>query len=203
MSYCEKKIKDFLEKTSSIESMPGGGVVSALVAAEGASLALKVCNLSLGKEKYKEYEQLIKESITKLTLLRETFYKLMDKDAANFKAMEEVYKMPRGTEEEKEKRKAALKSACAICCNTPLEIITFSLELARISMALNGKSNATAASDLKIASMFAEAAIRAAWENVEINVKYADDEALKKQIEPIKMQMDLLLQKSVGGNYGK
>ena len=103
MSYCEDKIKDFLEKTSSTESMPGGGVVSALVAAEGASLALKVCNLSLGKEKYKEYEQLIKESITKLTLLRETFYKLMDKDAANFKAMEDVYKMPRGTEEEKEK----------------------------------------------------------------------------------------------------
>ena len=203
MSYCEEKIKDFLEKTSSTESMPGGGVVSALVAAEGASLALKVCNLSLGKEKYKEYEQLIKESITKLTLLRETFYKLMDKDAANFKAMEEVYKMPRGTEEEKEKRKAALKSACTICCDTPLEIITFSLELARISMALNGKSNVTAASDLKIASMFAEAAIRAAWENVEINVKYADDEALKKQIEPIKMQMDLLLQKSVGGNHGK
>ena len=52
MDYKNLKIEEFLEKLSSTESMPGGGTVAALVGANAVSCALKVCNLSLGKEKY-------------------------------------------------------------------------------------------------------------------------------------------------------
>ena len=62
MRYSELKIEDFLNKTASTDSMPGGGTVSALIGASAVALALKVCNLSLGKEKYRENENLIKES---------------------------------------------------------------------------------------------------------------------------------------------
>ena len=67
INYKDDKIIDFLEKLSNTDSMPGGGVAASLVGAVGISAALKVCNLSLGKEKYKEHESLIKESIVSPT----------------------------------------------------------------------------------------------------------------------------------------
>lgn len=185
MGYSELKIEEFLKLTSSTSSMPGGGVVCALLGAEAVSLALKVCNLSLGKEKYKENEILIKESIEELKELRLIFYKLMDDDAREFKVMEEVYKMPQNTDDEKIKRKEALKNACTVCCKVPCKVITNSLLLIEKVNLLDGKTNVSAASDLKLAMMFAETAIRGAWENVEINLKYANDENLNKSVEPI------------------
>ena len=52
--YKDEKIEEFIKKLSSSDSMPGGGVVSSLIAANGISLTIKVCNLTIGKEKYKQ-----------------------------------------------------------------------------------------------------------------------------------------------------
>ena len=92
-SYKDYTIKHFIEKLSSSDSMPGGGVASALTAAIGISLTIMVCNLSIGKEKYKKYEELIKSNKLKAENLKNIFLDLMDKDAENFKCMEEVYKI--------------------------------------------------------------------------------------------------------------
>ena len=175
MRYCEFKIEDFLEKLSSTESMPGGGTVSALVGANAVSCALKVCNLSLGKEKYKENENLIIDSIKILEEKRKQFLIFMDEDAKNFKAMEDVYKLPKGTEEEKSKRKEALANACKICSDIPIKIINVAVESIDVVSKLVGKTNVSAASDLKIADMMLRATVKGGWENVEINAKYITD----------------------------
>ena len=47
--YKVESIEKFLNRLSSNDSMPGGGVASALVAANGVSLGLMVCNLTIGK----------------------------------------------------------------------------------------------------------------------------------------------------------
>lgn len=187
--YKDYEIKKFLEALSSTESMPGGGVAALLVAANGISLALKVSNLSLGKEKYKEYEQLIKEAIDKLYSLREEVYKLMDEDAANFKTMEEVYKMPKNTDDEKQKRKAALENACKICCEVPYKAIVLMKEAINIVNGLSGKTNVSAASDLKIGSLLLATAAHSMWENIEINLKYISDEAFKKPYDGIREKL--------------
>ena len=190
MKYSELKIEEFLQKLSSTDSMPGGGVASSLVAANGVSCALKVCNLSLGKEKYKEHEDLIRKSIKELEKYREKFFEFMDEDAKKFKAMEEVYKMPRETDEEKEKRKEALETACKICCEVPVKVLN---EAAMATVAITrlfGKTNVSAESDLKVAMMFMTTAIHAAWENVAINLKYIYDEEFKKKVLEIKSEID-------------
>lgn len=189
MEYKNFKIEDFLEKTSSTESMPGGGTVAALVGASAVSLALKVCNLSIGKEKYKEHEVLIKESIIKLEESRRSFLKYMDDDAINFKYMEEVFKMPRETEDDKEKRKIALANACKVCCAVPIKIIENAVESIDIVSKLIGKTNVSAASDLKIADLLLKDTIKCGLENVEINEKYINDEKYLKYIRDIKKSL--------------
>ena len=190
MKYSELKIEEFLKKLSSTESMPGGGVAATLVAANGVSCALKVCNLSLGKEKYKEHEALIKKSIKELEEYREKFFELMDMDAEKFKAMEAVYKMPRGTDKEKEKRKEALEVACKICCEVPVQVINEAGKAAIVIASLFRKTNVSAESDLKVGLMFMMTAIHGAWENIEINLKYVQDEKFKKQVLELKDTID-------------
>ena len=192
MDYKNNTIKEFLDKLSSTASMPGGGVAASLVGAEGVSLGLKVCNLSLGKEKYKEYEVLIKDSIKTLEESRSRFLDFMDEDARNFKAMEEVYKMPKNTEEEKKKRSEALEKACKICCDAPVKVIKEAANSATIITKLIGKTNQLAASDLKIGLMFLITTIHGAWDNIEINLKYIRDEEFKKPLLKLKEQMDIL-----------
>ena len=192
MNYSDNKISEFLDKLSSTASMPGGGVATSLVGAEGVSLGLKVCNLSLGKEKYKEYEALIKDSINKLEESRARFLGLMDEDARNFKAMEDVYKMPKSTEEEKKKRSEALENACKVCCDVPVRVIKEAADSATIITKLIGKTNVSAASDLKIGLMFLITTIHGAWDNIEINLKYIRDEEFKKPLLKLKEQMDIL-----------
>ena len=48
----ELSVKQFVEDTASKASVPGGGSVSALVGALGATLMEMVANLTIGKEKY-------------------------------------------------------------------------------------------------------------------------------------------------------
>ena len=190
INYKEDKIIDFLEKLSNTDSMPGGGVAASLVGAVGISAALKVCNLSLGKEKYKEHESLIKESIVKLEEYKNLLLQLMDEDAEKFKAMEEVYKMPKATEEEKAKRKKALEEACKICCEVPIKVITKASSAMLVVVKLVGKTNASAASDLKVGLKLLTTTIYSAWDNIETNLKYIEDEEFKKPLLNIKIQLD-------------
>ena len=48
----ELSVNQFVEETASKASVPGGGSVSAMVGALGASLMEMVANLTIGKEKY-------------------------------------------------------------------------------------------------------------------------------------------------------
>ena len=182
--YKKKTIDEFLDLLSSKQSMPGGGVASALVAANGASLGLMVCNLTIGKEKYKENECFVKEVKEKLEVLKEEFLNIMDEDATTFKEMEKVYGMPNVTEEEKIKRKEALQKACKICCVAPKKLMEKAKEGSKLLDTLKGISNVSAASDLEVGSIFLKAAIAGAWDNVLINLKYIQDEQfINEQME--------------------
>ena len=175
--YKQDSIEEFLNKLSSSESMPGGGTASSLVGANGISLTLMVCNLTLGKEKYKDYETLVQDVKNKAEVLKESFLNLMDKDAEEFKAIEIVFTMPNVSDEEKKKRKEAMQAACKKCCETPIEIIENALEGIELTENIMGKSNKSAASDLEVAKIMLIAAAKGAWHNIAINLKYIDDEA--------------------------
>lgn len=183
MDYKSDRIEDFLEKLSSNASMPGGGVASALVAANGISLVLMVCNLTIGKEKYKEYESHIEKVKRELEEIKNNLLILMNKDAETFSIIEQVFKMPNETEEQKKSRKKAMQEACKICCTVPKEIINVTKRGIILAKSIEGKSNISASSDLVVGITFLKAAIDGAWENVKINLKYIEDKDFIKENE--------------------
>ena len=181
MEYQKLTIENFLEKLGSSDSMPGGGVASSLVASCGISLTLMVCNLTIGKEKYKEFEELVTKVKNEAEELNKKFLELMDKDAETFKIMEKVFVMPNATEEEKKFRKEKMQEACKVCCTVPKEVIEKVLRGIEITESIIGKSNKSAESDLVVGKNLLEAAKKGAWENIAINLKYINDEEFVKE----------------------
>lgn len=176
MDYKNLTIEKFLEKLGSSDSMPGGGVAASLVAANGISLTLMVCNLTIGKEKYKEFEELVVKVKKEAEELKIKFLELMDKDAETFKVMEKVFAMPNTTDEEKKLRKEKMQEACRICCLIPKEVIEKALKAIEITNSIYGKSNKSAESDLRVANILLRAAIEGAWQNILINLKHIEDD---------------------------
>lgn len=177
----KQKIEKYILDLSSKKSMPGGGSVAALNGALGAALILMVCNLSLGKEKYKKHEKLIKLTIKKTEKMRNKFLKLIDEDIENFKTIEKVFKMENETCEQKKKRKIAMEKACKICCKAPKEMMNLSEKGLNIVRTLTGKTNVSASSDLEVATECFIAAKNSAYINILINLKYINDKTFIKK----------------------
>ena len=135
-----------------------------------------VCNLTLGKEKYKEFEELVTKVKNESEELNKKFLELMDKDAETFKIMENVFAMPNATEEEKKMRKEKMQEACKLCCLVPKEVIEKALQAIEITNSIYGKSNKSAESDLRVANILLRSAVEGAWQNILINLKYIDDD---------------------------
>ena len=65
MKFAEKSCKDFVDILASKEPVPGGGGASALVGAIGIALGSMVGSLTLGKKKYADVEEDIKDLMAK------------------------------------------------------------------------------------------------------------------------------------------
>ena len=56
IEYRKLTVEEFLQKANSPEPVPGGGSVAAVTGALASSMGLMVLNLTIGKEKYKQFE---------------------------------------------------------------------------------------------------------------------------------------------------
>ena len=68
-------VADFIDKLGSDAPAPGGGSASALAGAVGISLTRMVAALTLGKEKYRDQDQLMLEIMQKAEKLPQTCVK--------------------------------------------------------------------------------------------------------------------------------
>ena len=92
---------------SSIPSIGGGGA-GALSGAMGAALVSMVANLSLGREKYAEFQGLISETLSESEKLAADLAECMTKDSNAFSCVVQAFKLPKNTDEEKAARSQAV-----------------------------------------------------------------------------------------------
>ena len=181
MDYKNLKISEYMDALASSAPAPGGGPVAAFTCAEGAGLCIMVCELSIGKKKFEEYDSLLKEVLSNQKKYKDEFLNLMNQDSIDFKEMEKVFKMPKETEEEKALRNKAMQDAFKTCLVTPLNVVELALKSIKETKKIVGKSSALASSDLEVSALMLEAGAKGALVNVKVNTKYMEDKAYAQE----------------------
>ena len=175
-------ISDYLEVLSSKEPTPGGGGVAALAASLGVSLAAMVGSLTVGKEKYKEYEEDVIAIMEKAVKLQKDFLSLADDDAKAFKPLSKAYSMPRKTDEEKAARNEVMQKALVEAAEVPLGLIRTCSSTIPLFEELLTKGSTLAISDVAVGARMVTAAAESALLNVYINTKLFKDKKLGEEI---------------------
>lgn len=179
----EKSCNEFIEELSSKAPVPGGGGASAYVGALGMSLGSMVGNLTLGKKKYADVEEDIRELLIKSQDIIENLKKLVARDAEVFYPLSKAYGMPKETEEEKRIKEETLQNALVDATMVPLEIAKYCLKAIDLHEEFAKKGTSIAISDVGVGVIFCKAALQGAKLNVLINTKIMKDMELKSKVE--------------------
>ena len=176
MKLIDMQVKDYLELLKSDAPAPGGGSVSALAGAQGVGLFMMVADLTLGKEKYADYQEICAQAKEKGMALYEELVESIDKDTDAFNLIADAFKMPKETEEEKAARRKAIADGTLVATQVPFRTMQLGYEGLMIAKEMIGKSNPNAASDLGVAILNLTGCIKGAWLNVLINLPGVKDE---------------------------
>lgn len=172
------EISEYIEVLSSEAPAPGGGAVAALTAAQGAALIVMVANLTIGKKKYAEYEELNIGARDEARTYLEQLMKGVDEDKEAFEQVSKAYSMAKQTDSEKAARREAIVIASVGAADAPLKLMRAGVCALRLAADMIGKSNANLVSDLYVAALNLNAGVQAASYNVAANIPYIADREL-------------------------
>lgn len=166
----ERPLVDFLQRLASAEPTPGGGSAAALAGALAAALVSMVSRLTLGRAKFAAVETEMQRTLERAELLRGRLTQAVDDDAQAYEAVVAAYRLPRGSDEEREARSAAIQATLREATRVPLDVARDCAELLSLARFVAEKGNPNAASDGSVAALLAEAGLRGAAHNVHINL---------------------------------
>lgn len=201
--------KAFAIETASESPAPGGGSISAYMGALGAALGTMVANLSAHKRGWDErWEEFSKVAEDGQAVMNELLA-LVDEDTAAFNKIMDVFAMPKGTDEEKAARAAAMEAATLYATQVPLRTMKAALRAMPVVRAMAEKGNPASASDAGVGALAARAAVRGADMNVRINAAGLKDRAvadkliaeaaeLVKQAEQAEREILEIVNKNIG-----
>jgi len=156
--------------------------VAALAGALSAALVAMVGNLTVGRRRFREREDLIRPALGRACQLRDELLSLVEKDALAFDEVMRALRMPRDTDAQKAERALALDSALAVAAEVPMRTAELCVECARLAKVMREHGNPRAASDAEVAALLAVAGVQAAILNVEINLESLKDQQRKESL---------------------
>ena len=171
------------------DNATGGGAASAVSGAMGASLVAMVARLSKGRDLALPdslYEQIDQDARG----LAERLMRASNEDSKAFDKVMAAFRMPKSTDEEKAARSAAIQAGWAGATETPLQTAEACGRVLELAAGLRDSFNQNAASDLDCAEYLAQAGMKGALSNAEINIATLKDpavaEAFKVRIQKLK-----------------
>jgi formiminotetrahydrofolate cyclodeaminase len=171
-----RTLDTFLESLGSSAPTPGGGAASAVAGALAAALAEMVAQLTVGKPRFAAVEPEMRDIIAKARAARNDLLQLMTDDERAFQTVSSAYRMPRGTDDERATRSAAIQAALRDAMQPPFAIMRRASAILELALKTARAGNPSVASDAGCAAILAEAAVRAAGLNVLANVVLLRDE---------------------------
>ncbi len=188
--------QEFLEKLASNAPTPGGGGGAAMAGALAVALTSMVGNLTVGKEKFAQYEVEVQELLDKAEALRLELLSLVNADAEVFNRFMTCYRLPKHTDEEKQARNQAIQNAAKEATEVPMKIAEDCVEVMKLAERIAIIGNPGAITDAAVSSIMARAALRSAVYNVVVNLKLIKDEAYNQamyaELEAMKNEAEVL-----------
>ena len=178
----DKSVNDFLRKLSSKEPVPGGGSVAALLGSMCCALGDMVCNLTIGKVKYSEYDYINQQIRSKLYDLQNEFNDLCYQDIEVFNRLVNTYKLPGITSEEIEYKEKVMTPLIYDAISVPISVMKKSVESLQYIDELKNHSSKLAISDIGVAVSCAKSCLESAAMNVYINTSMISDKNRSKEI---------------------
>lgn len=173
--YLYGTIQTYAAAASSGSPTPGGGSVAALAGALGTTMAAMAANFTVGKKKFEAVDPEVREHLAACVRARDELLRLMDEDTRAYTTVSAAYAMPKETPEEKKARSAAIQDALVVAMDAPLRVVRACRDVMKPVARLAEVANPNLISDVGVAAILAEAALRAAKLNVEINLRELKD----------------------------
>ena len=172
----------FANETASESPAPGGGSISAYMAALGVSLGTMVANLSSHKAGWDERWEEFSVWAEKGQILKDELLHLVDEDTTAFNKIMDALGLPKGTEQEKITRKQALQDATLYATLVPFRSMEKALEGFEICKAMVKIGNPNSVTDAGVGALCCRSAVMGAFLNVKINAVGLDDKEKAKEL---------------------
>jgi formiminotetrahydrofolate cyclodeaminase len=180
--YVNGTVKQYVDDAASSKPAPGGGSLSALAGALGASMGSMVCNFTVGKEKFKDVEPRAKEILEVCEESRLALLSLVDKDVEEYRKVTAAYSMPKETDQQKVARKEAIQEALKSALQVPLATFRECLDVLEQLEDLAHIGNPNLISDVGVSAILCAAGLAGAKLNVDINLGSIKDEELVRTV---------------------
>ena len=185
MKLIDLTVFDFINEVDSKNPAPGGGSVSALCGALGASLIRMVGHLTLDKKKFLALEPTIqlefKSTLSELLMIKDQIVYLVDKDTDAFNMIMAAYRLPKTTEEEVKHRNETIQEATLEAIMVPLKVASLSMSALNHLDTILQNGNKSAISDLGVAILSLITGVEGACLNVLINLPGLEDQIASQQ----------------------
>ncbi|OPZ84948.1 MAG: Methenyltetrahydrofolate cyclohydrolase [bacterium ADurb.Bin429] len=175
--FLTEPVQSYLDALASGDSTPGGGSAAALSGALGAALLCMSARFTVGREKYAAFEPAAQAVLDEADSLRPKLEALVEEDAAAYGNYRAASSMPKGTDDEKAKRRAALQEATKVSAQVPMAICRYTYRLLELAPALAENCNPYLVSDVVVATHMALCAFRSALINIRMNLGALEDQA--------------------------
>lgn len=167
----------FADETASESPAPGGGSISAYLGVLGVSLGTMVANLSSHKAGWDERWEEFSIWAEKGQQLKDELMHLVDEDTNAFNVIMNAFGLPKGTDEEKKARKAAIQDATKYATEVPFRTMEKAFEGFEICRAMIEVGNPNSVTDAGVGILCCRTAILGAFLNVKINASGLEDKA--------------------------
>jgi len=177
MKLAELTATQFVKELASASPAPGGGSVAAYAGALSAALCAMVARLTMGKPKYRAVWEEMAHMAEKADAEAGRLLELMDDDTDAYNTVLAAFRLPRETDDEKTRRRAAIEAATRQAAQVPLTILHSVAELMDITRAVVARGNANCITDAGTAVQLMQTAALSAAYNVRINIADLKDKA--------------------------
>lgn len=195
----DQPVRQFLGQLASKAPTPGGGSVAALSGAMAAGLLTMVCDLTIGKSQYADFEAEAQSLREQAEVLRAELEQLAQVDVDVFNNLMAAYKLPRTTDADAASRRAAIQKVTRQATEVPLRVARGAVGLLPLCAPLARQGARAAVSDVGVAVLLIQSTVPAALLNVEINLAVLEDQQFVRQTRAQAEDLTIGIDEEVAG----